>query len=160
MAYVAHRMDLSAVSPAAYRAMSRLDVAAGGDAGLGPALIERVKTRVSQLNGCAFCLDMHTRDAIAGGEDPMRLHVLAAWRESPAYTPRERAALALAESITLLATAAVGDDVYDAAAAVFAEDELAAVIWVAIAINAWNRVAVTTRLEPGHYRPPARPIEG
>ena len=147
-----HRMDLERAAPKAYRAMIRLDAAAHHD-GLEPLLVELVKTRASQINGCAYCLDMHTKDARAAGETEERLYLLAAWRESPLFTPRERAALALTESVTLLADTRVPDAAYDEAAAHFDESELAALIWLIIVINAWNRVAVTTRMEPGHYQP-------
>jgi len=152
MAIPTHRLDLSAVSPDVYRAMGRLDASAR-KLGLETSLVELIKTRVSQINGCAFCIDMHTKDAIAAGEDPARLFLLDAWRESPQFTARERAALGLAEAITDVSGTSVPDDAYEAAAAEFAETELAAVIWVAVVINGWNRVAITSRMEPGHYRP-------
>lgn len=152
MAIPTHRLDLSSASADVYRAMSRLDVSAR-KLGLEASLVELIKTRASQLNGCAFCIDMHTKDALAAGEDPGRLFLLDAWRESPQFTARERAALALAEAITSVSGTNVPDDVYDAAAATFDETELAGVIWVSVVINGWNRVAITSRMEPGHYQP-------
>jgi AhpD family alkylhydroperoxidase len=121
--------------------------------GLEPALLELVRYRASQINGCAFCLDMHSKDARAQGESEMRLYCLSAWREAPFYTPRERAALALTESMTSLPTSDVPDDVYAEAEKAFAPAELAGLIGAIATINAWNRIGVATRLEPGHYRP-------
>jgi AhpD family alkylhydroperoxidase len=155
MSVVAHRMDLATVSPAAYRAMLELDSEVH-HLGLDPLLVELVKTRASQINGCAFCIDMHTKDARAAGESEERLYLLNAWRESPLYSAPERAALALAEAVTRLGEAGVPDDVYEEARAQFSEQELAGVIWMIVVINAWNRVAITTRLEPGHYVPETR----
>jgi AhpD family alkylhydroperoxidase len=146
------RLDLEATAPRSYAAMSRLSTDTG-TFGLEPLLLELVRTRASQLNGCAYCLDMHTKDAVALGEDPQRLHVLPAWREADWYSARERAALALAEEMTRLGPGGVPDDVFAAAAAVFTEHELAGLIWAITAINAWNRIAITSRMEPGHYQP-------
>src|SRR4051794_16667969 len=146
------RLDLEAIAPRAYAAMSRLSEQTGAF-GLEPLLLELVRTRASQLNGCAFCLDMHTKDALALGEDPQRLHVLPAWREAAWYSERERAALALTEGMTRLQPGGVPDDVFAAAAAAFTEHELAGLIWAITAINAWNRIAITSRMEPGHYQP-------
>jgi AhpD family alkylhydroperoxidase len=113
--------------------------------GLEPSLIRLVKTRASQLNGCAYCLHMHITDARAAGEPEMRLHLLSAWRESPLYTARERAALAWTESLTLLASTGAPDDVYAQMAAEFSEAERAKLTFVIIAINGWNRLAVGFR---------------
>jgi AhpD family alkylhydroperoxidase len=146
------RLNLAAIAPRTYAAMSRFSNEAGAF-GLEPLLLELVRTRASQLNGCAYCLDMHTKDAIAVGEDPQRLHVLPAWREADWYSERERVALALTEAMTRLAPGGVPDDVFAAAAAVFTEHELTGVIWAVTAINAWNRIAITSRMEPGHYQP-------
>ncbi len=152
MSTISHRIDLEQAAPTAYKAMLRLD-AESHRLGLDPPLLELVKTRASQLNGCAYCLDMHTKDARAAGESEERLYLLSAWRESPLYTPRERAALALTEAVTLLADTGAPDAVYEEAAAQFPEPELAALIWAIVVINAWNRIGVTTRMEPGHYQP-------
>jgi AhpD family alkylhydroperoxidase len=138
------RMDLAAVLPAATAALTRLSKAAAD--GLDPVVFELVKVRASQLNGCAFCIDMHARDARAAGVSQQRLDLLPAWREVPFYSEREQAALALAEAVTLLAHDGVSDAVWDAAAAVFDEAELAALLTGCIAINAWNRVGVPTRM--------------
>ena len=146
------RLNYRKVLPKAVEAMAGLeDVVA--ESALEPELLELVKMRASQLNGCAYCLDMHTKDARAIGEDDQRLHVLPAWREAAWYSDRERAALALTESVTRLPDGGVPDDVFAAAAAVFTEHELTGLLWAIVAINAWNRIAITTRMEPGHYQP-------
>lgn len=113
--------------------------------GLDPALAELVKIRASQLNGCAYCLEMHTREARAMGETEPRLHLLAAWRESPLYTGRERAALAWTESVTLVAESCVPDDVYEAARACFSAEELVKLTLAIGVINTWNRLAIAFR---------------
>jgi len=141
------RISLPEQAAEFYRSMVKLEQAA--KAGFGdPVIIELVKIRASQLNGCAFCLDMHTTDARAIGEQEHRLHTLAAWRETPYFTARERAALALAEAVTLVADSHVPDHVYDEAAKQFEQGELAHLIAVIIAINSWNRIAVTSRMSP------------
>jgi AhpD family alkylhydroperoxidase len=144
------RVDLYKPWPAGYKAMltmqSTLD-----EAGLDPILVELLKTRVSQINACAYCLDMHTKDALALGESPQRLFALSAWRETDFFTDRERAALALAESITLLSQTHVPDDVVDGAGAHFSPEELAQLVFQIIQINSWNRLAVTSRLPVGGY---------
>ena len=153
------RLDFDAAVPAFSRAMSHLDNAATKEldrVGIDPALRELVRIRASQLNGCAYCIDMHTKDARAAGETEERIYALNAWQETPLYSAREQAALALTEAVTLVHDGRVPDDVYRAAAEVFKEDELAAVIWAAIVINAYNRVAISTRMAPGNYRPAAR----
>lgn len=113
--------------------------------GLAHGLLELVKIRVSQINGCAFCLEMHTREARAGGEGEVRLHLLAAWRESPLYNERERAALAWAEALTLVSETHVPDDVYEQARAQFSEKELVQLTLAVAVINSWNRFAVAFR---------------
>jgi len=123
--------------------------------GLEASLLELVKTRASQINGCAYCLDMHTKDARAAGETEQRLYGLNAWRDAPFYTDRERAALALTESVTLIASShpAIGE--IDQAASVFSPDELTKLVFAIIEINAWNRLAIATGVfEPGSYQPP------
>jgi AhpD family alkylhydroperoxidase len=129
----------------ASRAMNALD-AAVADIGLEPSLRELVKLRASQINGCAYCVDMHSKDARRGGESEQRVYGLVAWREAPYYTPRERAALALTEAMTRLPDAGVPDDVYDEAARHFDEHELGQLMFAIIAINAWNRIGVGTHL--------------
>jgi len=143
----APRMDLKNLAPRVYRAMLALDAAAGE--GLEPPHKELVRIRASQLNGCVYCIDMHSTDARKGGESEQRIYALPAWREAPYYTARERAAFALTDAVTLLSETHVPRGVYDEAAAQFTEPELAQLISLILTINAWNRIAVTTRLEPG-----------
>jgi AhpD family alkylhydroperoxidase len=120
---------------------------------LEPALIELVKTRASQLNGCAFCIDMHTKDARAAGETEQRLYGLNAWRETPFYTERERAALAWTEAVTLVSVGQVPDAVYEEAKAHFSEEELVNLTMAIVTINGWNRLAIAFRAVPGEYQP-------
>ncbi len=144
------RLKLAELNPDIYRAMRDLNRKVE-EAGLDPILSELIKLRASQLNHCAYCLDMHSKDARAIGETEQRIYALSAWRETPFFTDRERAALALTEAITVLTDGFVPDEVYAAAAEQFDDKELAVVIWAAVTINAWNRVAVTSRLVPGGY---------
>ncbi len=120
--------------------------------GLEGSLLELVKVRASQINGCAFCIDMHTKDARAAGESEQRLYALSAWREAPFFTERERAALALTEAVTLIADSHAPQAVIDGAAAAFSPDELTWLLYAVIEINAWNRLAITTGApEAGSY---------
>jgi AhpD family alkylhydroperoxidase len=138
------RLDIHADARSLYAAQVALDRAVG-ESPLDPGVRELVKIRASQLNGCAYCIDMHTREALEGGETQRRLLALAAWRESPLFDERERAALALTDAVTLIATAAERiDPAYDAAAAHFSTEELAALLYAIAMINTWNRLAVTT----------------
>ncbi|KPI04374.1 alkylhydroperoxidase like protein, AhpD family [Actinobacteria bacterium OK074] len=146
------RLAWAKLVPEVYKAMERLSAAARK--GIDPKLDELVKIRASQLNHCAFCLDMHTKDALAAGESIERIVQLGAWEESKHfYTPKELAAIELTEAITVLTDGFVPDDVYERAAKHFDETELAHLISAITVINAWNRFAVTTRMVPGHYRP-------
>jgi AhpD family alkylhydroperoxidase len=135
-------------APEIYKALANVQAEvdkAAANAGVEQKLLDLVKMRASQLNGCAFCLDMHSRDALEIGESPRRLFVLDGWRETDLFTEQEQAALALTEAMTrLAATQSVPDDVYDEAVRVFSEDQYRAVAWQIIAINSWNRVAVTS----------------
>ncbi|MFF0791964.1 carboxymuconolactone decarboxylase family protein [Streptomyces spiralis] len=146
------RMHWAQHAPEVYKAMIRLDTAAGQ--GLEPRLRELVKIRASQINHCALCLDMHSKDALAAGESVERIIQLGAWEESRHfYTERELAALELTDAVTVLTDGFVPDEVYDKAAKHFDEDELAQLIAAIAVINAWNRFGVTTRGVPGHYTP-------
>ncbi|MGW1028072.1 carboxymuconolactone decarboxylase family protein [Streptomyces sp. NPDC002577] len=146
------RLQWAKHAPDVYKAMVRLDAAARR--GVDPTLLELVKIRASQLNHCAFCLDMHTKDALAAGESVERVIQLSAWEESKHfYTERELAAIELTEAVTVLTDGFVPDEVYEKAAKHFEEAELAQLIAAITVINAWNRFAVTTRMVPGHYRP-------
>ena len=141
------RLKIYKTSPELYEAMMALSNAAAKD--VEPELGELIKIRASQINHCAFCLDMHTRDARKHGVSDQKLDVLAAWQEAgDLYTERERAALALTEAVTELGNGHVSDEVYARAAAVFTERELGQVIAMAVTINAWNRINVTIGLEP------------
>lgn len=146
------RLDYGKASPGAMRAMIGLE-AHVGKSGLDVSLLELVKTRASQLNGCAFCLDMHTKDARAAGETEQRLYGLSAWREAPFYTDRERAALAWTEAITFVADGHVPDDVYEEVQRYFDETELVDLTLAIVAINGWNRLAIAFRSEAGTYEP-------
>ncbi len=141
------RMDLKALAPRFYKAMLALDAAAGE--GLEAGLQELVRVRASQLNGCVYCIDMHSTDARAGGETEQRLYALPAWQEAPYFSERERAALELTDAMTLLSQTHVPDATYERAAKEFPDAELASLIGLILTINAWNRIGVTTQLEPG-----------
>ncbi|MBO1335158.1 carboxymuconolactone decarboxylase family protein [Streptomyces sp. VRA16 Mangrove soil] len=148
------RLAWATLAPEVYKAMVRLDAAARK--GLDPVTYELVKIRASQLNHCAFCLDMHSKDALAAGESVERIVQLGAWEESRHfYTEKELAALALTEAITVLTNGFVPDDVYEEAARHYDEQELAQLIAAITTINAWNRFGVTTRMVAGHYKPEA-----
>ena len=121
--------------------------------GLEQSLIELIQMRASQLNGCAYCLDMHSKDARAAGETEQRLYLLDAWREAPFYSARERAALAWTEALTRIAGNDVTDALYAEVRAQFSDRELVDLSLAIIAINGWNRLAIPFRSEPGHYRP-------
>lgn len=137
--------------------MARLDHAATKELDnveFDPKLRELVRIRASQLNGCAYCIDMHTKDARAIGETEQRIYALPAWRETPFFTARERAALAFTEAVTLLADTHVPGQAYVEVAAEFSQNEIAALVTLIVTINAWNAIAVSTRAWiPGSYQP-------
>jgi AhpD family alkylhydroperoxidase len=142
------RIDFAKAAPKVFRALIGFDAAARE--GLDPALVELIQIRASHLNHCAYCLHMHTNDARKAGESEDRLHMVAVWREAPHFfTPRERAALALTEAVTLVAGGGVPDDVYAEAAAHFDDGELARVLALVLTINTWNRVALSTAKKAG-----------
>jgi AhpD family alkylhydroperoxidase len=149
------RIEYDKVSPGAFRAMFGLERYVR-DCGLEPALLELVKMRTSQINGCAYCLDMHSKDARAAGETEQRLYVLNAWREAPFYTERERAALEWTEALTLISENDVPDEIYNAVRQHFTEEELVNLSLAVVAINGWNRLAISFRSEPGVYQPAAK----
>lgn len=151
------RIDYKTAAPGAFKAMLELESYVRGS-GLEHSLLELVKTRVSQINGCAYCLDMHTKDARAAGETEQRLYVLPAWREAPFYSERERAALAWTESVTQISTSAVADELYAEVRRYFDEKALVDLTLAIIAINGWNRLAVPFRTETGNYRPNPVPV--
>jgi AhpD family alkylhydroperoxidase len=138
------RINLSKVDPEAYQAMIGLEKYIA-KTGLDKKLYELIKIRASQINGCAFCINMHTRDALKLGETAQRLFLLDAWRETDLYSEKERAVLELTESITSISTNHVPDEIYQQAAEHLSERELVAVIMAVVTINGWNRISITTR---------------
>jgi AhpD family alkylhydroperoxidase len=146
------RIDVSRVSPQSIRALIALG-AQVETSGLEPSLLRLVEMRASQINGCAYCLDMHSKDARAAGEKEQRLYVLDAWRETSLYSDRERAALAWTEAVTRVADTHVPDDVYEEASRHFNEQELVALTLGVVAINGFNRLNVAFRVEGGSYQP-------
>jgi AhpD family alkylhydroperoxidase len=144
------RIDYKDVAPAALRAIYGVEQYVR-QSGLEHSLVELVKLRASYLNGCAYCIDMHTKDARKAGESEQRLYAVPVWRETPFYTPRERVALAWTEAVTEIGRAGVPDELFEEASALFTEQELVELTMAVIAINAWNRLAVTFRVEVGGY---------
>ena len=149
------RLDIGAVSPAAYRSMLGLEKFIH-ESSIEPKLVHLLKMRASQINGCAYCLDMHSKDARAEGETEQRLYGLDAWREAPYYSDRERAALEWTEALTQITDGHVSDDVYERAKRQFREKELVELALIAVAINGWNRLAIAFRSEAGAYQPQQR----
>jgi len=145
------RLDFRKASPQGEKAMMGLHMFVR-NCGLDHSLLELVKLRASQLNGCAHCIDMHTKELRADGESELRLYLLNAWRESPFYTERERAALGWTEAVTLLPDRQVADDVYDAARKQFSEEELANLTVAIVAINGANRLNIAFRTVPGSHQ--------
>lgn len=152
------RLDFRKASPDGDKAMRGLHLFVH-DCGLDHSLLELVKLRASQINGCAHCIDMHTKELRAGGESEQKLYLLNAWRESPLYTDRERAALAWTEAVTLVATSQVPDDVYELARGNFSEEELVNLTYALVAINGANRLNVAFRTVPGSYQVRRRAAE-
>jgi AhpD family alkylhydroperoxidase len=148
------RLNYTEVGQGAARAMFGMS-AYLAKCGLEQSLLHLLEFRVSQINGCAYCLDMHSKDLRAGGETEQRLYLLNAWRESPFYTERERAALAWAEAVTLLTEGHVPEEVYEQARAQFSEEELVNLTLAVVTINGWNRLNIAFRTTPGSYQPAA-----
>ncbi len=149
------RIDYRRQGSAAFKAYVAF-TSASENAGLEHSLLELVKLRASQLNGCAYCVDMHSKDARAAGEREQRLYALPVWREGPFFSARERAALAWTEAVTRLAGDGVSDELFAATREHFNEAELVALTFVVVNINGWNRIATAFRPLPGSYEPPAR----
>jgi AhpD family alkylhydroperoxidase len=147
------RLEPAKLAPHGYHAMLQLQRYVDGT-GLEPLLMELVKMRASQINGCAYCIDMHAKDAIAMGEDPLRLLALDAWEETPSFSDRERAALAWTEAVTLVHQGHVPDEVFEATRAHFSDQELVNLTFAIVAINGWNRLAIPFRSLPGIYQSP------
>ncbi len=153
---ISPRFDVEALAPGVYRAISHLDQAVTRQldaADIDHRLRELIRIRASQINGCAYCIDMHTKDARAVGETEQRIYALPAWRETPFFTDRERAALSFTETVTRLAETHVPAAAYDEVASEFSPPEVAALLALILVINAWNTLGVTTRAwEPGSYQ--------
>ncbi|MFO7323900.1 MAG: carboxymuconolactone decarboxylase family protein [Chloroflexota bacterium] len=150
------RMNYAQAAPGVWKAMRAMQDYVDST-GLEPLLLELVKIRASQINGCAYCIDMHTKDARMLGETEQRLYALSAWRETPFYSERERAALKWTEALTLLPQNDVPDELYEEMRQHFSEKELADLTLAIITINGWNRLAISFRLVPGSYQPKQRP---
>jgi AhpD family alkylhydroperoxidase len=150
------RLDYRKAAPGVMRAMQGLE-AYSRESSIEPSLRELVKMRASQINGCAYCLDMHSKDARAAGETEQRLYLLSAWEEAPFYSDRERAALAWTEAVTLVADGHVPDEAFERARAQFSEEELVDLTLAIVAINGWNRLAISFRAEVGGYVSPVKP---
>jgi AhpD family alkylhydroperoxidase len=148
------RIDARKFAPDAGKTMMALEKYLG-ECGLDHKLMHLLKTRASQINGCAYCIDMHSKDARALGETEQRLYELDAWRETPFYSDRERAALAWIEAVTLVSQTHVPDAVYEDVRKQFSEKEIVDLTYLAATINAWNRLAIALRAVPGHYKPAA-----
>ena len=146
------RLNIAGVAPAAYHAMLGLEKLIR-ESSIDEKLVHLLKMRASQINGCAYCLDMHSKDARSLGETEQRLYGLDAWREAPYYTDREQAGLEWTEALTLVADGHVPDDVYNEARLQFSERELVDLSLAVIAINGWNRLAISFRTVPGTYQP-------
>jgi AhpD family alkylhydroperoxidase len=137
-----------------FQAMLGLETHVRKSASLEPSLLELVRMRASQMNGCAYCLDMHSKDARAAGETEQRLYCLPAWRETPFYSERERAALAWTEAVTMVSEGHVPDEVFELARKQFSEEELADLTLAVVSINGWNRFSIAFRAPAGTYQPP------
>ncbi len=151
---MAARLNYVKAFPEGFSAIRNLEKAIGAS-GLEPSLLDLVKIRASQLNGCAYCIDMHTKDARARGETEQRIYALSAWREGPFFTPRERAALTWTEALTNIQQGHVPDAIYQEARREFDEADLVKLTLAITQINAWNRIAIGFRAEPGTYQPKA-----
>ena len=145
------RLEFDKVEPAASQAMMRLEHYIR-TSGLDNTLVELIKTRASQINRCAFCLDMHTKDARHAGETEQRLYALSAWEETPFFTEKERVVLALTEAVTRIGDNGVPDAVYEDVSRYFAPEQIIQLLMAIVTINAWNRIAITTRITPGSYQ--------
>lgn len=146
------RLNYETVAPEALKGMLELEKYVASS-GLEKSLYELVKLRASQINGCAYCIDMHSKDARENGETEQRLYALSAWSETSFYTERERAALALTEAMTLISQNPISDSLYESVQKHFKDEELVALTMAIIAINGWNRLAISFRKIPGTYNP-------
>nr|WP_229415274.1 carboxymuconolactone decarboxylase family protein [Moorena bouillonii] len=144
------RLELNKVEPAAYLAMNYLEKYVN-KSGLDKTLIKLIKIRASQLNKCAFCIDLHTKEARSNGETEQRIYALNAWKEAPFFSPEERAVLELTEAVTLISENQVSNSVYEEVSRYFSETDIAKLLMAIVTINAWNRIAITTKMIPGTY---------
>jgi AhpD family alkylhydroperoxidase len=152
---MSERLNAARLAPDAYKAIYGVEMYVRS-CGLEPSLIELMKLRASYINGCAYCVDMHTKDARAAGETEQRLYAVPVWRESPFFTDRERAALEWTEVVTEIGKAGVPDSLYEKVRVQFSEKEVVDLTMAVIAINAWNRAAISFGTVPGSYQPPAK----
>lgn len=153
------RLQADKIAPEAYKAVLQVQAYINHHSGLEPSLLHLIEMRASQINGCAYCLDMHSKDARALGETEQRLYGLDAWREAPYYTDRERAALAWTEAVTLVSQTHVPDEVYEEARKQFSEAELVNLTLAVAQINTWNRLSISFRAEAGKYQPNVQPMK-
>ena len=144
------------LAPDAYKAMLGLERYFHHGSDIEPMLTHLVKLRASQVNGCAYCIDLHAKDLLAGGETVQRIYGLDAWREAPYYTDRERAALEWTEALTLVSQTHADDEIYERVKPHFTEKELTDLTWLIGGINLWNRIAIASRVTPGTYQPPKK----
>jgi AhpD family alkylhydroperoxidase len=149
------RIDYTRLSPGGYRAMLGLEQYLNNSS-VERKLLNLIKLRVSQINGCAYCLDMHWKDLQVEGESEQRMYSLDAWREAPYYTERERAAFASAEAVTNITDGHVPDELYEETRQHFGEQEIADLTLAVVAINGWNRISIAFRVVPGTYQPPLK----
>ena len=147
------RLDYKSVAPEALKPLLQLEAYLNHSSGLEPSLLDLVRLRASQINGCAYCIDMHSKDLRARGETEQRLYELNAWRETPFYSDRKRAALEWTEAITLISQNHVPDDVFKKVHQYFSDPELVNLTMVIVAINGWNRIAISFRVVHGSYQP-------
>jgi AhpD family alkylhydroperoxidase len=147
------RIDIARAGQAAYRTMAALEQHVRAS-GLEHSLVLLVKLRASYINGCSYCVDMHSKDARAEGETEQRIYAVPVWRETPFFTPRERAALEWAETVTKIAERGVPDDVYESVHSQFTDEEMVNLTMAVVAINGWNRLAIAFAAEPGSYQRP------
>jgi AhpD family alkylhydroperoxidase len=147
------RLNFANAAPAAVRAMNGIEAYIRKSSGLEPSLLELVRLRSSQINGCAYCIDMHTKDARASGETEQRLYTVSVWRETPFFTERERAALLWTEHITVISPEHVPDAVYEQVSQHFPGEALVNLTLAVVAINGWNRLSIAFRAVPGEYQP-------
>ena len=145
------KIKFGRVEPAAYKAMLGLEEYLA-QSGLDKKILSLIKIKASQINKCAFCIDMHTKEARKAGETEQRLYALNAWQETPFFTTQERTALTLTEAVTLIADNSISDELYDRVSRHFSQSEIVQIVMAISTINAWNRIAITTRMIPGSYR--------